>query len=324
MIVYGENNSLQLFFRKNYLVVINQKGEFENMKNMKNIKKVRVVLKVLLMFCWHVGKSTIPVSTMQNPNGSGHQLLNKALYNLLGTNAKSKLAPYKEIIFNSADPELSRKNPDERDGPLIEAGEERSHSDIDYCESKANYHTNQAVNYYNAKDYRRAAYELAVGFHYVQDMACPVHMAKLGGTNTNSYCKEYSNSQKKCKDENGNMVLCTSGQLHAAYERPLTSNVFCNSYSVCEDYQAVIDAYNDPTAGMSKKLTELVGSMSGFNVLKNNGVKEYLTHRAKLWIQYYCTNEDAKAKKRLIYDYAMAVGIQKRYLYRSGLEIFRQ
>lgn len=294
------------------------------MKDKNVIKKASFLLRILLMFCWHVGKSTRPEpSTMENPNGSGHQLLNKALYNTLGSSAKTKLAPYKEIIFQSADPELGRKNPDEVDGPLIEQGEDRSHSDISYCEWKANHHTTRAAELLNT-DPRRAAYDLAYGFHYIQDMACPVHMGKLGGTNTNKYCKEYSNGSKKCPDSNGNMIQCTSGQLHGAYERPKTSNVYCNSYSGCEEYQAVIDAYNDSENGMSKKLTNLVGSMKGFNVLKDVGVQEYLIHRAKLWIQYYCTDENVEAKNRLIYDYAMAVGIQKRYLYRSGLEVFRQ
>lgn len=275
------------------------------MKKIDKIKKARLVLRVLLMFCWHVGRSGIP-STMDDPDGSGHQLLNKSLYNMLGANAKTKLAPYKEIIFDSADIDLSRKNPDEVDGPLIEAGEPRKHTDINYCETKADLHTNRAAELLNT-DPRRAAYDLAYGFHYVQDMACPVHMASLGGDNRNKYCNKY-----------------TSGELHGAYERPLTSGVFCNTYAGCEDYQAVIDAYNEPETGMSAKLTELVGSMKGFNVLKNEDVKNYLINRAKVWIGYYCEEDHIKAKKRLIYDYAMAVGIQKRYLLRPGLEVFRQ
>lgn len=259
------------------------------------------------MFCWHVGISGRP-SAMENPNGSGHQILNKYLYSMLGTNAKAKLAPYKEIIFNSADHELGRKNPDERDSTLIANGETwRSHSDIDYCEDKANWHTNQAVSYYNAGDYRRAAYELAYGFHYVQDMACPVHMGKLGGDNKNKDFPQYTN-----------------GEIHKYYERPLYDNVYCNTYAGCEDFQAVKDAYNDETNGMGAKLTSYVGSMKGFGVLRNSSVQAYIKNRWNVWTGYYADGDHTKAKKRLIYDLAFAAAIHKRYLLRSGLELFTQ
>lgn len=274
------------------------------MKDKNVIKKASFLLRILLMFCWHVGNSTRPEpSTMENPNGSGHQILNKYLYAMLGTNAKNNLAPYKEIIFNSADPELDRKNPDERDG----GDWDRNHFQKDYCESKANWHTNQAISYYNSGDYRRAAYELAYGFHYVQDIACPVHMDWVVGDGVNS---EYP--------------LFTDSEVHKFYERPVYDKVFCNSYSGCEDFQAVKDAYNDETNGMGAKLTSFVGSMKGFAVLYDSSVQAYIKNRWKVWVGYYKVEDHTRAKKRLIQDLAFAAAIQKRYLYRPGLEVFTE
>ena len=253
----------------------------EFMENMNKMKKVKLVVQVLLMYCWAIA--------------SGHRILNKYLYNMLGPESKAKLEPFKEIIFNSGELNCLR-NPDQ-----IDEGTDIKHNNYKSCKGEADEHTNLAVSYYKKGKYREAAYELSYGFHYVQDMACPVHR-----------------------------VTNITSSDHKLYEQPESNNVNCTDYAGCEEFQAVKDAYNLNPGGMGAKLTELVGDRTGFEIMTNDeedlGAKkvvDYIKTRWTVWKGYYDANDDANAKKSLILDLAFAAAIQKRYLRRTGLkEVF--
>ena len=257
------------------------------MENMNKMKKVKLVVQVLLMYCWAI---TI-----------GHRILNKYLYNMLGPESKAKLEPFKEIIFNSGELNCLR-NPDQ-----IDEGTDIKHNNYKSCKGEADEHTNLAVSYYKKGKYREAAYELSYGFHYVQDMACPVHR-----------------------------VSGISSKNHQLYENPtdpkdVLFKIYCTDYASCEDFQAVKDAYNDPNVGMGDKLTELLkkdngtGNEVGFEILNRPAVKDYIANRWSVWYGYYNpeppnTPLPNTAKKRAIQDLALAAAIQKRYLKSPGIK----
>ena len=243
---------------------------------MNKMNKAKLMVQVLLMYCWALA--------------SGHRILNKYLYNMLGDESRTNLAPYKDkIFFNAGDSALNLKNPDQ-----IDAGTNIKHNNYTTCKNQADIYTDLAASSYAKGDYQKAAYQLSYGFHYVQDMACPVHrIDKLAG-------------------------------YHSLYE----SYDDCDDYVGCEDFQAVKDAYNDPSIGMGAKLTSLVGDDTGFEILDENTtngkkVVDYIKNRYTVWKGYHDDCQLNTAKKRVIQDLAFAAAIQKRYLRRPGLkEVF--
>ncbi|BBL62199.1 zinc dependent phospholipase C family protein [Methanobrevibacter arboriphilus] len=287
------------------------------MKYENKIKKARLVLRVLFMFCWRVGKysdATIPPAAGKT---GGHQLLNRLLYNMLGTNAKNKLAPYKETLFNSSDKTNEWHNPDEIDE---EWKDNHFQLNYDLCKSKADFLSNKAVSSFNSGKYREAAYQLGKAFHYVQDIACPVHMDNLVGRDEYNHPEYDFLYQISPVAEDKNKKRISDSGLHGLYEGA-TNNVFCSSFDNCEDYDNVQQYY----ISMSDMLTGWVGGLKGFDVLKNPTVMNYIKGRWKIWMNYnYKDNKPNTAKKRISQDYAFAAAIQKRYLLRSGLEVFTE
>lgn len=230
-----------------------------------------------------------------------HHVLNRSVWQNLKPAVQNNLKPYKKLLLEAKDStnEAGMPNPDDYD--VAENKKDPvnypiGHLTLKVCKDRADKYIEYAKINYDKEWYKSAAYRLGYAMHYIQDMACPVHVLGLTGEKT---WPEYGGK--------------TGKTVHQDYENSWAAKYgfSCASIDTCATYDDIKGLAPDEETRL--KTTLGVGSDLG-TVFERPNVREYLKNRVNVWYPYYKANNTTQIKNNLKQDLAMAICIQKRYI----------
>lgn len=259
---------------------------------LKNKNKRIMLLKYLLIFCFSL---------------AAHRVMNLWAWNQLKPEAKTALSDNQYIFVNAGFllqhpnhatnpkpcPPISCSSlyphPDSC-GPCGDS-EQSVHVNINQSKAKATAHAANIPGGIpkigQAWDPTKTAYSITAALHYVQDMACPVHVPAILDSNPGQ-----------------------QGQ-HTAYESmgkmPSTYTFSCSSASNCVSYNDVVNKISNAEARLN---TITTGTGPIFELTQfyhyNNG-------RYTNWKSLYDNNKSNDIKEQILADIAYACCVMRRY-----------